>query len=84
MNGKDAADAIAEAEKVLEVLAAAGCTLPVLLHGEGSGAWACIAEAWRRNISTRVGFEDVLHLPDGSLAPDNASLVAAALAMRGE
>lgn len=83
MNGKNAADALAEAGRVLKILASAGCNLPILLHGEGGSVWACIAEAWRRNLSTRVGFEDGLYLPDDSLAPDNASLVAAALAMRG-
>jgi uncharacterized protein (DUF849 family) len=82
MNGKDAGEALAEADRVFGVLAEAGCSLPILLHGQGGSVWTCIAEAWRRNLSTRVGFEDGLHLPDGTVAPDNASLVTAALSMR--
>ncbi|MBX2806957.1 MAG: 3-keto-5-aminohexanoate cleavage protein [Hyphomicrobiales bacterium] len=82
MNGMGADDALAEAAKVFEILAEAGCTLPSLLHGEGDSCWPCVKESWRRGIMTRVGFEDVRHLPDGRLAPDNASLVGAALAIR--
>ena len=37
-----------------------------------------VAEAGRRGLGTRVGLEDTLSLPDGALAPDNASLVRAA------
>ena len=32
----------------------------------------------RQGLDARIGLEDVLHLPDGSLAPDNAALVRAA------
>jgi uncharacterized protein (DUF849 family) len=34
--------------------------------------------AGRLGLSTRIGLEDVLVLPDGSPAPDNAALVRAA------
>ncbi|MGN6634958.1 MAG: 3-keto-5-aminohexanoate cleavage protein [Oryzihumus sp.] len=34
----------------------------------------------RRGLDTRVGLEDTLRLPDGTPAPDNAALVAAARA----
>lgn len=37
--------------------------------------------AARRGLQTRIGLEDVLELPDGSPAPDNASLVLSALEM---
>lgn len=36
-----------------------------------------MAAAMARGGGARVGFENNLHLPDGSLAPDNAALVAA-------
>jgi uncharacterized protein (DUF849 family) len=50
----------------------------VLLHGEGATAWPALRHAARRRLSTRIGLEDVLELPDGSPAPDNAALVRAA------
>ncbi len=52
--------------------------LPRLLHGSGATAWEFIKLAAERGYDTRVGFEDVLTLPDGSYAESNAALVAAA------
>lgn len=83
MTENDPVDALAEAEKVFDILAEdANCNLPILLHGAGGSVWACVAEAWRRNLSTRIGFEDGRHLPDGMMSPDNDSLVAAAMRMK--
>ncbi|MEM1344413.1 MAG: 3-keto-5-aminohexanoate cleavage protein [Pseudomonadota bacterium] len=70
--------ALAEAHAVLDTLAP--LALPRLLHGEGRSAWACIAEAARLGLDTRVGLEDITHLPDGTPA-GNAALVAAAKAI---
>ncbi|MBZ4323245.1 3-keto-5-aminohexanoate cleavage protein [Streptomyces huiliensis] len=53
---------------------------PVLLHGEDGGAWPVLRLALRQGLSTRVGLEDVLHLPDGSPATGNAALIRAAAA----
>ncbi len=50
----------------------------VLLHGEDSSCWPALRHAARLGLATRIGLEDVLELPDGSPAPDNAGLVAAA------
>jgi uncharacterized protein (DUF849 family) len=36
---------------------------------------------WAAGIDVRVGLEDVLVLPDGRTAADNAELVAAAVAL---
>lgn len=54
---------------------------PRLQHGEDETAWPLLEDAVRRGIDTRVGLEDVLVLPDGSPAADNAALVAAAVAL---
>ncbi|WP_341864932.1 3-keto-5-aminohexanoate cleavage protein [Micromonospora chersina] len=54
---------------------------PVLLHGEGPATWPVLAEAVRRGLDTRIGLEDTLVLPDGSVAPDNPALVSAARAL---
>lgn len=51
---------------------------PRLLHGMDATAWHFIREAATKGYDKRVGFEDVLVLPDGRPAPDNAALVAAA------
>ncbi len=46
--------------------------VPVLLHGEGTSAWPALLLAGRLGLSTRIGLEDVLVLPDGAQAADNA------------
>ncbi|MFF5179191.1 3-keto-5-aminohexanoate cleavage protein [Micromonospora sp. NPDC000316] len=61
-------------------VAGSPAAVPVLLHAEGPGTWPVLAEAVRRGLHTRIGLEDTLQLPDGTPAPDNAALVAAALA----
>lgn len=66
---------VGEIEAVLD---AAGIDLPRLLHGLDHTAWPLIATAAARGYDTRVGFEDTLALPDGSPAPTNVALVAAA------
>ncbi|MFD6752007.1 3-keto-5-aminohexanoate cleavage protein [Micromonospora gifhornensis] len=83
--------ALAEAAAMLDALAPSGhgghldagldTGSPVLLHAEGAGVWVVLAEAVRRGLDTRIGLEDTLRLPDGSLARDNAALVAAAVAL---
>jgi uncharacterized protein (DUF849 family) len=78
MTAGDPAAALREAGRTMEILARAKCARPVLLHGEGGSVWACVAEAAKLGLSTRVGFEDGLFLPDGSVAENNASLVQAA------
>jgi uncharacterized protein (DUF849 family) len=64
--------------QIVAVLDGAMHTGPRLLHGTGPTAWPMIDEATARGYDTRVGFEDTLTLPDGSVAADNAALVAAA------
>ena len=50
-----------------------------LLHGLDASAWEFVALAATRGYDTRTGLEDTLRLPDGSIATNNAALVAAAL-----
>ncbi|MFD5213952.1 3-keto-5-aminohexanoate cleavage protein [Microbacterium sp. NPDC058345] len=52
--------------------------MPILLHGEERSTWAAIDLAIERGLHTRIGLEDCLTLPDGTVAPDNAALVRAA------
>jgi uncharacterized protein (DUF849 family) len=62
-----------------EILARLESGPPILLHGEGANAWALVDDAISRSLDTRVGLEDMNILPDGSPAPDNVSLVVAAI-----
>jgi uncharacterized protein (DUF849 family) len=59
-------------------VAVAELGMPVLLHGMNEGAWPVLRMAASRLFDVRIGLEDVLTLPDGTPAPDNAALVAAA------
>jgi uncharacterized protein (DUF849 family) len=59
-------------------LDAAEIDAPQLHHGEGPSTWAVLDAAVPRGHDIRIGFEDVLTLPDGRRAPDNAALVVEA------
>lgn len=50
----------------------------MLLRAEGSSAWPALLLTGRLGLSTRISLEDVLVLPDGAAAADNAALVRAA------
>lgn len=52
-----------------------------LWHGYGERTWEVLPAAIAGGYAVRVGLEDVLVLPDGSPAQDNAELVAAAVAL---
>jgi uncharacterized protein (DUF849 family) len=80
--GATVAAAVAVADEMIAVLDRAGITatkVPRLLHGSNASAWGLIDEAAKRGYDTRAGLEDVLTLPDGSIAPDNASILAEAV-----
>jgi len=65
-------------DSIETVLRRARVTLPRVLHGMEQTAWPILDEAVARGYDLRIGFEDVLTLPDGSLAASNAALVAEA------
>lgn len=77
-DGLDEADTVRTANRMLEAVLATGSTTSVLLHGEGSSCWPALRRAAALGLATRIGLEDTLEMPDGSLAPDNAALVRAA------
>jgi uncharacterized protein (DUF849 family) len=52
--------------------------VPQLWHGYGADTWAVLSAGAAAGHDIRVGLEDVLTLPDGSIAADNAALVSAA------
>ncbi|MCV2489364.1 3-keto-5-aminohexanoate cleavage protein [Geodermatophilus sp. YIM 151500] len=71
----DADDVVTEADRLRDRLPGG---VPVLLHGQDGSCWPALRYAARLGLDTRIGLEDTLVLPDGSQAPDNAALVAAA------
>jgi uncharacterized protein (DUF849 family) len=67
------------ADELLAKVHAANSPAPVLLHGLDESCWPLLEHAGEVGVQTRIGMEDTLRLPDGSIAPDNAALVAAAV-----
>ncbi len=70
---------VAAADDMLDRVLAVGSPAPVLLHGLDESCWPLLEHAGLRGVQTRIGMEDTLKLPDGSVAPDNAALVSAAV-----
>ena len=66
-------------QQIEALLDAAGVKLPRVLHGLNQTAWDLIDKAASRGYDTRVGFEDILTLPDGQTAAGNAALVSEAV-----
>lgn len=66
-------------EQIEAMLDAAGVRLPRVFHGLNQTAWDLIDVAAARGYDTRVGFEDILTLPNGSSAPGNGALVSEAV-----
>jgi uncharacterized protein (DUF849 family) len=78
---QDMAAARKTADGIAALLDRASVRRPILLHGFDTTVWPFVAIAHQRQWSTRVGLEDGKHLPDGTIAPGNAALVAAAVAI---
>ena len=78
---RDGISAIEQASQIHAVLDAAGITVPRLQHSMGPETWGVLAAAFDAGYDVRIGLEDVLTLPDGAEALDNADLVAAAVRM---
>ena len=73
--------AMVATDAIVTVLKRGGVRKPVLLHGFDATVWPFVERAGRQGFSTRVGLEDGAALPDGTTAPSNAALVAAAAAI---
>jgi uncharacterized protein (DUF849 family) len=78
---QDPDEAVAHAAAMEEVVTGAGIALEQVHHGDGVASWAVNARALERGHGIRTGLEDTVFLPDGTLAPDNAALVRAAVAL---
>jgi len=74
---KQALENVAAMERILN---SASLQLPpLLLHGTEATVWPLMDEAIARGYDIRVGLEDTLVLPDGSVARDNVELITEAV-----
>ena len=64
-------------------LAAQGITARQVRHGYGMATWDVLRASLAAGQDIRIGLEDTTLLPDGSTAPGNAALVAAAARLAG-
>lgn len=72
---ESAEEAVAHCRAIAAALREAGVTAPLLYHGYDETAWPVVRAAIADGAEVRVGFEDMLTLDDGSVAPDNAAMV---------
>jgi uncharacterized protein (DUF849 family) len=70
--------AVQHAARMEDIVVSAGITLEQVHHGYGIACWAVNRRALDRGHGIRTGLEDIMLLPDGKEARDNADLVAAA------
>lgn len=77
---QDPDQAVASARAIAHRIRAAGVTCPMLYHGHAATVWPVLNAAVADGEQVRIGLEDGIHLPDGSIAADNAELVRAAAA----
>ena len=82
--GSDITAALALVNDIHSALDRHGMSAPRLQHADGVVAWAVLTDALRRGLDTRIGLEDTLYEPDGTLTTGNASLVSAAVRIRRE
>lgn len=78
---QDLSKALDEARGIAAVLERAEVRRPILLHGVDVTVWPFVELARQKRWSTRVGLEDGKTLADGTVARDNADIVAAAVSM---
>jgi uncharacterized protein (DUF849 family) len=72
---ENADEAVAMARDIDAALDRVFVRAPRLHHGVGMATWAVLDAAVPIGREIRIGLEDVLTLPDGRRAPDNAALV---------
>src|SRR6476661_60656 len=75
----DPETALQHAAQMEAIVTSAGIDVQQLHHGYDIACWAVNRRALDRGHGIRTGLEDVVVLPDGTPARDNAELVAAAV-----
>lgn len=75
---KDVANALSLADEIIRILGENRIDLPILLHGFDETMWPLYRRSLALGLDARLGLEDGVLLPDGSLAADNRDIIAAA------
>lgn len=75
----DADEAVSICREAARHIRAAGVKCPLLYHGDGSTVWPVFRAAIEDGAQVRIGFEDGVELPGGTVAEDNVALVKAAV-----
>ena len=78
------AEAETQLEALLDALGTPQPGLPHVIHGMDATTYPLLRRAAQLTQASRIGFEDVLTLPDGTPARDNAQLYRAALLLMKE
>lgn len=73
----DPETAAAQLDALLHALGYFRADLPRVAHGMDAAAWPLLRRAAELGLSSRIGFEDVLTLPDGSRPAGNLDLYRA-------
>ena len=76
------ADALSLSEEMEALLSTEDVGLPQLHHGVGAASWGIMRRAVTNGHAIRTGFEDTVHLEDGSRVESNTELVRAAAALK--
>jgi uncharacterized protein (DUF849 family) len=72
--------AVAACRQIARTLREAGVTASLLYHGYDQSTWPVVQAAIEDGVETRIGYEDVLLMPDGSVAMSNAAMITEVLA----
>jgi len=72
---EDPDDAIRACREIAARLREAGVTAPVLYHGYDQTTWPVVTAAIEDGVEARIGFEDVLLMPNGEPAMSNAEMI---------
>lgn len=75
---QDVAPALAIADEMIGIITRDGPDLPILLHGFDRTMWPLYRKSRALGVDARLGFEDGLTLPDGTIAADNLAIITAA------
>jgi uncharacterized protein (DUF849 family) len=76
---QEMARALETVSRIETILETGKVEVPRVLHGTEAISWPIMDEAIIRGYGVRIGLEDTLALPDGSIARDNVELVAEAV-----
>ena len=76
---KEMARALETVSEIENVLESAKVEVARVLHGTEATSWPMMEEAIIRGYGVRIGLEDTVTMPDGSVARDNVELVAEAV-----